>query len=285
MRAAQWRWLGLALGVALGAAAVLADAGTIERLVSATGLDRLTPYAQPPLGKSARAAMALGLILIGLALGWILGKLVGAESDEEEPDADALAAAEPINASAPAATAVTTERPSMGELGWRTPTSVAAAPDGPAVETASVIAQTPPPVATQLRTSDMQEPSRPATLPAPSFDGPVPSEPHVAAADMRAEEDGMPDHSPALARIEAIVADIARHGPHGFESRFEAIDARLQQMAQQIAEIAGLARAQQRTPSALPLREARAPADPAQRRALAQTARDLRARLGEPELA
>lgn len=299
MRAAQWRLLGLGLGVALGTAALLADAGAIERLVAAVGLDRLTPYAQPPLGHTARDVLALALIVLGVALGWGLGLIFGAQVDREVPDA-----AEPeiqeldladrrhetlhIPSFAPSA-----QGASMNALGWRTPTGVAAAPDAAAIGLAESQEVVPSPaigphdvVPEMVRAEPLEETVLvPVQGAARGTSEHVASVQHTTDATPRPEEHAMPELSPALARIEAIVADIARHGPQGFGSRFEAIDARLQQMAQQMAELAALARAQQRTPVTLPTRDARPPADPAQRRALAQTARDLRARLGEPELA
>ena len=57
----------------------------LERLVLATGIDTVIAAAAPPLGVTARLAVALAFGLIGAAIGWFLAKRVAEPADKAGP--------------------------------------------------------------------------------------------------------------------------------------------------------------------------------------------------------
>lgn len=119
---------------------------------------------------------------------------------------------------------------------------------------------------------------------AAAMDGsPPPANKAPRQADMSAGPVAVSDPAIAdsLARVEAALHGLALHGPAPIAARLDAIDARMGQMAQQIAELAGLARMATRTPMPAPAAVApfRAPDDPARRQSIGTAARALRERL------
>jgi len=286
----RWLLIGLLLGLALASAILFVPGPWVENIVAGSGLPTLTPLAQPPLGTKAYLLLAAGAVAVGLALGWIAGRLfarpLGADAEDE-----AAEIAYPATARAPAASPATPalDMPALDTLGWNAP--AAAAPDA-AVEPMAPEPNVPEPSAPEPAAALAHEPAAlhssalaeetPMSLPKPSM--PMSSEPGSGpgSAPLPAH---LADPAPALARIESALAGLAQHGPVGVSARFDALDARLQQMAQQIAEIAALARAAQRTPAPAAFSAAATalapPADPARRRAMAASARTLLARMGE----
>ncbi len=284
----RWTLLGLLMGVALAAGIMFATPEWLDGIATNLGADRLSPLAAPPLGMTARIALAAGLLLAATALGWLIGRLSAPSRDtqEEQEPASEFAAVGPSHAA------------SVEDLGWRAPAG--AAPAEP-VATATVSAPLPAAVAMMPVPDDTSTDQIPAGPPAPMPTEPLSAElPRVEAApadappaesvpvsvDPVAPAQAAAVPAETIARLEAAVAELARHTPARAADRFDGIDARLQQMAQQIAELAALARAAQRTPSgpALPSPVASmlvAPADPAHRRAMAGSARALLARLDE----
>ena len=291
----RWLLIGLLLGLALASAILFVPGPWVENIVAGSGLPTLTPLAQPPLGTKAYLLLAAGAVAVGLALGWIAGRLfarpLGADAEDE-----AAEIAYPATARAPAASPATPaldtpalDTPALDTLGWNAP--AAAAPDAE-VEPMAPEPNVPEPSAPEPAAALTHEPAAmhssalaeetPMSLPKPSM--PMSSEPGSGpgSAPLPAH---LADPAPALARIESALAGLAQHGPVGVSARFDALDARLQQMAQQIAEIAALARAAQRTPAPAAFSAAATalapPADPARRRAMAASARTLLARMGE----
>lgn len=296
----RWLLIGLLLGLALASAILFVPGPWVENIVAGSGLPTLTPLAQPPLGTKAYLLLAAGAVAVGLALGWIAGRLfarpLGADAEDE-----AAEIAYPATARAPAASPATPvldtpaldtpalDMPALDTLGWNAP--AAAAPDAE-VEPMAPEPNVPEPSAPEPAAALAHEPAAmhssalaeetPMSLPKPSM--PMSSEPGSGpgSAPLSAH---LADPAPALARIESALAGLAQHGPVGVSARFDALDARLQQMAQQIAEIAALARAAQRTPAPAAFSAAATalapPADPARRRAMAASARMLLARMGE----
>ena len=286
----RWLLIGLLLGLALASAILFVPGPWVENIVAGSGLPTLTPLAQPPLGTKAYLLLAAGAVAVGLALGWIAGRLfarpLGADAEDE-----AAEIAYPATARAPAASPATPalDTPALDTLGWNAP--AAAAPDAE-VEPMAPEPNVPEPSAPEPAAALAHEPAAmhssalaeetPMSLPKPSM--PMSSEPGSGpgSAPLPAH---LADPAPALARIESALAGLAQHGPVGVSARFDALDARLQQMAQQIAEIAALARAAQRTPAPAAFSAAATalapPADPARRRAMAASARMLLARMGE----
>ena len=65
----------------LGLGSLVLPAALIERLVTATGLAELLPFAAPPLGMKARALIALAAALIGATLGWLAARKVAAGAE------------------------------------------------------------------------------------------------------------------------------------------------------------------------------------------------------------
>ena len=264
----RWLLIGLLLGLALASAILFVPGPWVENIVAGSGLPTLTPLAQPPLGTKAYLLLAAGAVAVGLALCWIAGRLfarpLGADAEDE-----AAEIAYPATARAPAASPAT---PALDTPALDTP-----ALDTPAPEPAAALAHEP----AAMHSSALAE-ETPMSLPKPSM--PMSSEPGSGpgSAPLSAH---LADPAPALARIESALAGLAQHGPVGVSARFDALDARLQQMAQQIAEIAALARAAQRTPAPAAFSAAATalapPADPARRRAMAASARMLLARMGE----
>ena len=291
----RWLLIGLLLGLALASAILFVPGPWVENIVAGSGLPTLTPLAQPPLGTKAYLLLAAGAVAVGLALGWIAGRLfarpLGADAEDE-----AAEIAYPATARAPAASPATPvldtpalDMPALDSLGWNAP--AAAAPDAE-VEPMAPEPNVPEPSAPEPAAALAHEPAAmhssalaeetPMSLPKPSM--PMSREPGSGpgSAPLSAH---LADPAPALARIESALAGLAQHGPVGVSARFDALDARLQQMAQQIAEIAALARAAQRTPAPAAFSAAATalapPADPARRRAMAASARMLLARMGE----
>ena len=286
----RWLLIGLLLGLALASAILFVPGPWVENIVAGSGLPTLTPLAQPPLGTKAYLLLAADAVAVGLALGWIAGRLfarpLGADAEDE-----AAEIAYPATARAPAASPATPalDTPALDTLGWNAP--AAAAPDAE-VEPMAPEPNVPEPSAPEPAAALAHEPAAmhssalaeetPMSLPKPSM--PMSSEPGSGpgSAPLPAH---LADPAPALARIESALAGLAQHGPVGVSARFDALDARLQQMAQQIAEIAALARAAQRTPAPAAFSAAATalapPADPARRRAMAASARMLLARMGE----
>ena len=269
--ARTWAIFGLVLGVALaGAAFVLPDA-TLAQIATTTGLDRVTPFAQPPFGQTARAVLAGGALAVSILLGLLIDRLTRSapiESGEDEA------------------------QPAVAARDWRTPAPLpSVAPDLPvAAQSTTPLAPAEAPAQTVVVTTSAMPPA-PIT--------PPPMEPQPAAAVLAHVAQPQPDQPPIvadhsapapsmvepIARLEAAVAHLAHRAPAEVANRFDSIDGRLQQMAQQIAELAALARAQQRTPApaaADPQRPLPAPTNAAHRRAMAANARLLLARLGDP---
>ena len=268
--ARTWAIFGLVLGVALaGAAFVLPDA-TLAQIATTTGLDRVTPFAQPPFGQTARAVLAGGALAVSILLGLLIGRLARSapiESGEDEA------------------------QPAVAARDWHAPAPLPrVAPDLP------VAAQSTTPLAPAEAPAQTVGVTTSAIPPAPIT---PPMEPQPAAAVLAHVAQPQPDQPPSvadlsapapsmvepIARLEAAVAQLAQRAPAEVANRFDSIDGRLQQMAQQIAELAALARAQQRTPApaaADPQRPLPAPTNAAHRRAMAANARLLLARLGDP---
>ena len=61
-----------------GLGSFVLPAALVERAVLATGLDAILPAAAPPLGMTAKLALALGATVLGAVLGWLLGRRVAA---------------------------------------------------------------------------------------------------------------------------------------------------------------------------------------------------------------
>ena len=307
----RWLLIGLLLGLALAAAILFVPGPWVEDVVTRSGLPGLTKLAQPPLGTKAYLLLAAAALAGGLALGWIAGRLFS-RPREADPDADAdvdvddqpagtawraaaRAPAEPLPAPAPA----------LDSLGWNAPAEAApvaaaealapqvTAPEPTVPEPVAALAHEPAALHTAATAADAEE--TPMSLPPPSVSASPEAEPGAVLAPEAGSFSPIPpapaprlpvDPDPALARIESALAGLAQHGPVGVSARFDALDARLQQMAQQIAEVAALARAAQRTPASavLPVAGPAAlvpPADPARRRAMATAARTLLARMGD----
>ncbi len=273
----QWRIAGLAVGIALATAALIVPGEVLDHAVAVLGLERLTPRAAPPLGQSARLALAASALVFGGVLAWVLGRLFGRPAELEDEDA----VFDP-----PLATAVS------DMSGWRTPAQMAApiaAPVGEEPIVAEVpVAEEPVIVATVPVAPAEEAPVADTTVPAPleRHEAPALSTEPPTPAPLPVDGAATGD---AAARIEAALAALSQHGPIGVSNRFDSLDARLQQMAQQLAEIAGTVRALQRTPTPLISAQPAAPSaralpppgDPALRHALAQAARNLRAGLGD----
>lgn len=92
---------GFAIIVALWCAAVLGLSSlalapaVLERLVAATQLDRLLPAAAPPLGQTARLALALGLAALGGLIGWAFGARLSARARRARAPFEAATIDEP----------------------------------------------------------------------------------------------------------------------------------------------------------------------------------------------
>jgi len=261
------RLFGVALGFALAATVLFASPGWIEHMIASTGAGKMTLYARPPLGATARAALAAVGLALGVGLGFILALIFGRGRVDDAYGYDSPVPTVPSPSPSPS---------SLDVLGWRAP-----AGNEVTLPIAATTTTSEAEVAALFAASRRSPPVPPvARLMAPAASEALHEQAAVVSHDR--ESAPMSDQAAALARIEATLADLTRSGPSQTWERLEAMDARLAQMAQQLAEIAAFGRAQQRTPERV--RAPQPPTDPAQRLAMTETARLLRARLGDAEL-
>lgn len=267
----------------------------LERAVWTLGVRNLLPQLNPPLGETARFALAGVAALLGGLIGWgVLALLgVGGRGAPEEaaevpappawrlPPSQARAAAAPEVAAAPRAAAGPDARPVFARANAPAPAS---APDAPATAAPATAAPaTPGTVAAGVAAPAMVAPAAPGpvaargaaavadAVPAPSAApvapvgsaapvdpaAPVGTAPAVAAPLDDAARTAM---LASLARIEAQLAE-ARQGPvvgpnAQLIARFEELDSRVTaqvtQIAQQLVEVAQLARSAARAPAPAP---------------------------------
>lgn len=241
--------IALVFAVLLAIGALIAPQAALDEVVVALGLDQTTSLAHPPLGQTARFALAAAALVTGLLLAALLRR--GA-SRRVDPDADVPIGRGPLVAEPSAPRSFT---PRFADV---SPEPVAA-----------MFAVSPP------EADDVAHPEdQPQTL-----DAPAPAATAVAILEPVTIHQPGAAHATPLERIEATLARLEARGP----DRLDAIDARLGQMAQQLAELAALARAVARTPTPVPLvtpGQLRSPADQDQRRSIGAAARALRASLG-----
>ena len=83
---------GLALGVLAALTIILMSVGTLETLVTRSGLAAVLPAAQPPLGDTARYMLAA----LAFALPTVIGTLIGSRREEGEIEEDYAAAPLPV---------------------------------------------------------------------------------------------------------------------------------------------------------------------------------------------
>jgi hypothetical protein len=93
-------WLGALFG--LGSLAI--GPAVIERIVLATGIDKVIPMAAPPLGTTTRILLALVLTALGAGIGVVIARRIAARADAPHSEATPLDASETA-ADAPAASA------------------------------------------------------------------------------------------------------------------------------------------------------------------------------------
>lgn len=263
-----WQLIGLLLGLALGAAILAGRAGWVDDAVARAGIAQFAPSARPPLGQKAHIALALAAVVLGGLLGWIAGRVFGRTPrlgyGEIAGSADPSWTAQPAVRDEPAHALFQSRA---------TPSPLAPSSHGTADASAATSINSP--IATENATAAIGQSASPQVIPQHPMVGEHP-------AAIRPGGDPSAD---SLSRIEAALIDIARSGSTSVTDRFDGVEARLEQMAMQIAELASLARARGRTPAPTALVDARTivpPADPGQRRAAAVSARDLLARMGEP---
>lgn len=90
-------WLGALFG--LGSLAI--GPAVIERIVLATGIDKVIPMAAPPLGTTTRILLALVLTALGAGIGVLVARRIAARADAAAPQGEAT----PLDASETAADA------------------------------------------------------------------------------------------------------------------------------------------------------------------------------------
>lgn len=78
-------WLGALFG--LGSLAI--GPAVIERIVLATGIDKVIPMAAPPLGTTTRILLALVLTALGAGVGVLVARRIAARADAAAPQAEA----------------------------------------------------------------------------------------------------------------------------------------------------------------------------------------------------
>lgn len=316
--------VGLLVGVALAAAALLGPQAALDGIATTLGLHRLTPLAQPPLGHTARVALAATGLVFGLLLAFILGRLARGRVARNTARVDDAAAqkrydrapspnlaAKPDHAprsdpelaglpAAPIHVADLSAEP-VGEVFSPAPVQSTEAILAPAPDSGFNVGDPKPTAyATGVRKPDAALNAAPLHSGGPITVDPEPmsfkradsfAQTPTASNDPPRSPETPANCSPvldpavaeSLARVEAAVSALALHGPMPITERLDAIDARMGQIAQQIAELAGLARAASRTPlpappSKLPAK-VRAPGDPALRQSIGTAARALRDRL------
>lgn len=93
-------WFGALFG--LGSLAV--RVALIERLVVASGIDRIIPAAAPPLGINARILIALALAMVGGLIGAVIGRLLARSKPAARARRAAIAAETAAKKAEPAAT-------------------------------------------------------------------------------------------------------------------------------------------------------------------------------------
>jgi len=284
------RVLGLLIGVALAAAALLGPQAALDALATKLGLGSLTPLVQPPLGHNARIALAAIGLIFGLLLAFLLGRLArGRIEGNDARMEDVITGVRHGPAPSTSATApdhAPRADPELADLPAG-PIHVAdlSAEPVPGMFAAAPIGSTDAPLYSGRPITVDPEPTRiepiasnTTYMPTVSNDPLTP--PEVSTHRFPAVD---PEISESLARVEAAISALALHGPMPITARLDAIDARMVQIAQQIAELAGLARVASRTPlpaapSSLPL-QVRTPGDPALRQSIGTAARALRDRL------
>ena len=281
------RVLGLLIGVALAAAALLGPQAALDALATKLGLGSLTPLAQPPLGHNARIALAAIGLIFGLLLAFLLGRLArGRIEGNDARMEDVVTGVRHGPAPSTSATAPDHKPRADPELAGLPagPIHVAdvSAEPVPGMFAAAPIGSTDAPLYSGGPITVDPEPTRiePIAAYIPTMSNDPLTSPEVSTHRSPAVD---PEISESLARVEAAISALALHGPMPITARLDAIDARMVQIAQQIAELAGLARVASRTPlpaapSSLPL-QVRTPGDPALRQSIGTAARALRDRL------
>lgn len=286
------RIVGLIVGIALAAAAMLAPQAAIDSLGTTLGLDRLTPLAQPPLGQTARLALAAVGLLLGLLLAFVLGRLTRRTVDDPYANNDPLEMRhEPASWQSPAGSPMAAIRPGLEGNGFNAE-PLLVDPGAAQPEIAQVTRPVPEPAQDLKEHLMAQEAMLPRCEPDNSpvdaplhVGGPITVDPTPMPVAPTPEAVGQTAHDPTLAakldRVEAAIALLGQRGPAHLFERLDAIDARMGQIAQQIAELAGLARTAARTPApAAPAPiQIRPPDDGARRQSIGSAARALRDRM------
>ncbi|MDT7934374.1 MAG: hypothetical protein RQ833_07200 [Sphingomonadaceae bacterium] len=289
--------IGLLLGLALLAAALLVPQQTLEELLSRTGIAGAVQLFQPPVGMAGRAALGGGGFVLSALLGWALRGRRSPETDADDDDRTAARTsrygeARRFASTGPVGRVRASAEPTVPPSAGRT----FSAPARPVVETGAAAAE---PHADGPKVE--HRPALPPKLDAPDLSARANELPTIDAVQLSPQTDGagathapvpdpaQPPHA-APQRVASIPAEIASHAPdHAVAQRLtdridrleEQVGAQLRQIAQQVAEIAATTRQMARTPApAAPQQAARRLAPQAlagvDRQRIAAAARALR---------
>lgn len=107
------------VGALFGLGSILVSPMTVERIVTALGIDRVVPMAAPPLGTTMRILLALAMTGLGAAIGALVARRLARPKPVAQADSLADDQAEPVEADAAAPEAEAVEPFKPGRIAGR----------------------------------------------------------------------------------------------------------------------------------------------------------------------